>query len=265
MLIDRVNRLYFCNLLVKTSKQDLAVSQKIFKIERQAVPCDNDNSNMPAPSSEQHQELMAALAEIKGLLTDNPVSPDIPSKIVDDFRADMAEAAKIKAELEVIQKAIDSTKYEIAALHLPGEEAPDISRMSDELGAIVSGTEQATETILSAVEHIDENATDLLAAVETDNQKEMVADIQDQVVKVFEACNFQDLTGQRISKVIRAFGFIEKRVDQMMEIWGGIDSFKGFEPEKIVDNGSGHHLLNGPSLGTDNDVANQDDIDALFD
>jgi chemotaxis protein CheZ len=208
---------------------------------------------------------MSAIGEIKDLLSNNSVETAIPTQIMDDFRSDMAEAAKIKAELSTIQKAIDSTKYEIAALHLPGEEAPDISRMSNELDAIVNGTEQATENILSAVEQIDEDATDLRATLKTDNQIDMAADIQEQVVKIFEACNFQDLTGQRISKVIRAFGFIEKRVEQMMEIWGGIESFKGFEPEKLVDNGTGHHLLNGPSLVSDADVANQDDIDALFD
>ncbi len=239
------------------------MSQKVFKIEQQLTPVSNDN--MESLSSHQHKQLMSAIGEIKNLLSEKSDNTAIPTQIMDDFRADMAEAAKIKSELIIIQKAIDSTKYEIAALHLPGEDTPDISRMSDELGAIVSGTEQATENILSAVEQIDENATDLLATLKVDNQIDMAADIQEQVVKIFEACNFQDLTGQRISKVIRAFGFIEKRVDQMMEIWGGIDSFKGFEPEEITDNGSGHHLLNGPSLVHDTDVANQDDIDALFD
>ncbi len=239
------------------------MSQKTFKIERKLGKGQNDN--MIAADPEQHNQLMSAIGEIKELLSDNSVPTEIPTQVMEDFRADMAEAAKIKAELSIIQKAIDQTKFEIAALHLSGEESPDINRMSDELGAIVSGTELATDAILSSAEQIDENISDLLATLKTDNQKDMAADIQEQVVKVFEACNFQDLTGQRISKVIKAFGFIEQRVDQMMEIWGGIDSFKGFEPEAIVDDGTGSHLLNGPSLVSDNDVANQDDIDALFD
>jgi len=239
------------------------MSRKIFKIEQQLGS--GHNNNMIAAGPEQHNQLMNAIGEIRELLADNKVPTEIPSQIMDDFRADMAEAAKIKAELTIVQKAIDQTKYEIAALHLSGEETPDINRMSNELSAIVSGTEQATESILSAAEQIDENIGDLLATLKTDNQKDMAADIQEHVVKVFEACNFQDLTGQRISKVIKAFGFIEQRVDQMMEIWGGIDSFKGFEPEAIINDGSGSHLLNGPALVSDADVANQDDIDALFD
>lgn len=239
------------------------MSQKLFKIEQKFASSSNDN--VAEPSYPQHNQLLEAINEVKALLSKNSVQTEIPTQIMDEFRSDMAEAAKIKAELTVIQSAIDSTKFEIAALHLPGEEAPDIARMSDELDAIVSGTEKATDNILTAVEQIDDDATDLLAALKVDNQRDMAADIQEQVVKIFEACNFQDLTGQRISKVIRAFGFIEQRVDHMMEIWGGIDSFKGFEPEEIADNGSGHHLLNGPSLVSDIDVANQNDIDALFD
>ncbi|MCP4933335.1 MAG: protein phosphatase CheZ [bacterium] len=239
------------------------MSQKLFKIEQQFASITNDN--LPGVSPQQHNQLMSAIAEVKDLLSENSVQTEVPTQIMEDFRSDMAEAAKIKAELIVIQKAIDSTKYEIAALHLQGEETPDIARMSDELDAIVTGTENATETILTAVEQIDDNANDLGAMVRTNAQRDMASDIQDQVVKIFEACNFQDLTGQRISKVIRAFGFIDQRVDQMMEIWGGIDSFKGFEPEEIMDNGTDHHLLNGPSLVSDADVANQDDIDALFD
>ena len=239
------------------------MSQKLFKIEQQFAAISNDNTANASP--QQHNQMMSAISEIKELLSEKAVSTEIPSQIMDDFRSDMAEAAKIKAELTIIQQAIDSTKFEIAALHLPGEETPDIARMSDELDAIVTGTEQATDKILSAVEQIDDNARDLAASVKTNAQKDMAADIQEQVVQVFEACNFQDLTGQRIGKVIRAFGFIEQRVDQMMEIWGGIESFKGFEPEEIVDNGTGHHLLNGPSLVSDADVADQSAIDALFD
>ena len=228
MLIKQVNRISEFVFQYEYNPGESYVSQKIFKIEQKLHAGQNDN--MTAPDPEQLNQLMSAIGEIKEILSEHSVPTEIPSQIMDDFRSDMAEAAKIKAELVLIQKAIDQTKYEIAALHLSGEESPDINRMSDELGAIVSGTEQATESILSAVEQIDENITDLRATLKTDNQKDMAADIQEQVVKVFEACNFQDLTGQRISKVIKAFGFIEQRVDQMMEIWGGIDSFKGFEP-----------------------------------
>ena len=38
---------------------------------------------------------------------------------------------------------------------------------------------------------------------------------------VFEACNFQDLTGQRISKVVRTVCLVEERVAEMLHLWAG--------------------------------------------
>lgn len=43
--------------------------------------------------------------------------------------------------------------------------------------------------------------------------------MNEMIVRIFEACNFQDLTGQRITKVVRALSFIEERVDAMMGVW----------------------------------------------
>jgi chemotaxis protein CheZ len=253
-------------------KGEIAMSQaqrKIFKIERQLLnDADMGEENHSSPiSSRQLEELMREIGDIKQMLAGNgEARPAGPSpEIMEKFRADMEEASRIRAELEIVQKAINRTKEEIAALSLPGGGNADINRMTHELGAIIEGTEQATETILSSVEQIDENAGDLLASCRGRNQKDLAADIQEQVVKVYEACNFQDLTGQRIFKVIRAFGFIEKRVEQMMEIWGGIDSFREYEQAVPVNDNDASHLLNGPALKHDADTVSQDDIDALFD
>jgi chemotaxis protein CheZ len=236
----------------------------VYKIEKSFFN-DVEEDCRVASSDQQMNQMLMSINEIKEMLSERPIDNGIPDKILEQFREDMSEAAKIKRDLDVIQEAIDRTKIEIAALHLPGDNAQDISRMSDELGAIVNGTESATEGILAAVEKIDEDATDLNAALTDASLKNLSSDIQDQVVKIYEACNFQDLTGQRISKVIRTFSFIERRVDEMMEIWGGIDSFKGFEPAPVAECPKGGHLLNGPSLHDEEDVASQDDIDALFD
>ena len=77
--------------------------------------------------------VLVALVVFFGLLVFLKVLPGALFGALDNY------SAKIKAELILVQKAIDQTKYEIAALHLSGEESPDINRMSDELGAIVSG------------------------------------------------------------------------------------------------------------------------------
>ena len=58
------------------------------------------------------------------------------------------------------------------------------------------------EKILKSTEVIDESAKALAATMKTDYERGLAQDIQDQVVQIYEACNFQDLAGQRIGNVI---------------------------------------------------------------
>ena len=156
------------------------------------------------------------------------------------------------------------SKQEIATLHVTGFHGQNVSRMTHELDAVVSGTEQATQTILEMVEDVDQFASTMIEQGKDDAEKTMGREIQDRVVKVFEACNFQDITGQRISKVVNTWKFIEKHVVEMMEIWGGVEAFKEFIPEEPPKPEGDDALLNGPKLEDDEGHASQDDIDALF-
>ena len=104
----------------------------------------------------------------------------------------------------------------------------------------------------------------LLARLKDDQNQALAADIQDRVVKIFEACNFQDLTGQRISKVVATLKFIETHIVRMMEIWGGLEAFKDIEADKIAAPEGDAKLLNGPKIDGEVGHASQDDIDSLF-
>src|SRR5205085_2843213 len=118
---------------------------------------------------------------------------------------------------------------------------------------------------IAETEAIDQAATALSKNISPDQQKLLSEDIQERVVAIFEACNFQDLTGQRISKVMTTMKFIENHINVMMDIWGGVDAIKSHAPP-IVDTREGDaRLLNGPKLEGDVGHASQDDIDALFD
>ena len=98
-----------------------------------------------------------------------------------------------------------------------------------------------------------------------DQQKLLSEEIQERVVSIFEACNFQDLTGQRINKVMTTMKFIENHITVMMDIWGGVDAIKAHAPAIIDDREGDAKLLNGPKLDGDEGHASQNDIDALFD
>lgn len=179
------------------------------------------------------------------------------------LRDRVSEAAKLQAELAELSGAIERTKQELSALHYDGPSAARFQEAGSELDAVVNATEQATDTILSASEKIDSAAAHLGASAADDLGRNQAEEIAEQVVNIFEACNFQDITGQRITKVVNALQFIDERVSKMMEIWGGANDLAAFAPATEEPEGE-DALLNGPALEEHHGHASQDDIDALF-
>lgn len=230
-------------------------ARKIFRIEA----IGNGGNGAGDRAEDRHREI---LAEVRALRAFVQPTQEINEKALEQLRRDQHEAMKIKAEMDLIYEAINRTKREIATLHVSGCNGQELSRVTNELDAVVFGTEQATENILSAAEAIDERANTLAAKLKGDDHG-LAADILEQTLQIFEACNFQDLTGQRITKVVGTLRFVEERIIKMMDIWGGVESFKEIEVELEHRMGD-QSLLNGPALGTDGGIASQDDIDALF-
>lgn len=235
----------------------MAASRRAFRIEtlnRPVTPAEATDFGQQAAILSELKELRALLRAEKGSSSD----------VMDGWKREIAEARKMKVELDEIQTAIERTKREIATLHTSGFEGPEMRRVTGELDAIVGGTEYATEMILGAAEAIDDKAGHLVAAIKDEHDKALATEIQERVVQIYEACNFQDLTGQRISKIVNVLKFIEERIVKVMDIWGGLESFENVEVEAMPKADGDHTLLNGPGLKGDLDRASQDDIDALF-
>jgi len=208
-----------------------------------------------------HDEIMSELRSLRALVKP---SEQVTQQMIEAYKAQIAEAAKLKGELDLIQDAITRTKREIATVHVTGFEGPEMARVTNELDAIVGGTESATDAILSNAEEIDQLASTLAPRLKDEQNQQLVQDMQERVIKIFEACNFQDLTGQRITKVVGTLKFIETHIVRMMEIWGGLDAFKDIEAETIAQRQGDTRLLNGPKIAGEAGHASQDDIDALF-
>ncbi|MCW9034879.1 MAG: protein phosphatase CheZ [Rhodospirillales bacterium] len=177
------------------------------------------------------------------------------------------EMHQLRASLAAMSRNIMETKAEIVALRPQDAEEDRLMIVSHELDAVVAATEGATETILNCAERIDDLAEDLKNHATEEDEKEKLDYISNEVVAVFEACNFQDLTGQRINKVVNTLKFVEERIMSMIEIWGDAEGFTGIkasEGDRLgVPTDQDSHLLNGPQH---EDVAiSQDDIDSLFD
>jgi chemotaxis protein CheZ len=233
--------------------------RRVFRIEKVSsavAPLAPDGAGPIA----SYDEIMAELRDLRALLAPQAAV----QQESDSYRAQLAEMKKLKGELDLIYEAINRTKQEIATLHVTGFKGQEMARVSQELGAVVGGTEKATQQILQAAEYIVDTANNLSVAVKMGQEAGIAQDIQDRVIQIFEACNFQDLTGQRITKVMATLKFIEEHVVRMMEIWGGIEAFRDFEDVAHATHDKEIRLVNGPRLDDDEGHASQQDIDALF-
>lgn len=209
--------------------------------------------------AQRHSEIMEAIASLR-----KHVQPahGFSQQELEEQRHDLQEVQRLKVELDAIAEAILRTKQEIATLHYAGAQGREISRVTDELGAIVIGTETATHSILEAAEAIEEIAATLVGQL-SGEEGDLARQIGERIISIFEACNFQDITGQRIGKVVGAMRFVEDRVGQMIEIWGGLESFKDVQTTGDPNREGDRGLLNGPALETEVSTS-QDDIDAFF-
>ncbi|MDJ0683580.1 MAG: protein phosphatase CheZ [Alphaproteobacteria bacterium] len=177
----------------------------------------------------------------------------------------IGEDDTVRLEIARLVKEIGRTKAELASLRHPmaDEENDKISNATNELDAIVEATEHATHAILRNGEEIADLLARFRADSEIDDEHRIVLDqIEAKLIGIMESCNFQDITGQRITKVVNTMKFIEERVKAMIEVWG-VDSFAHLPiPEDdFVDEDA--KLLAGPQL--EDQGLTQDDIDAMFD
>jgi len=183
------------------------------------------------------EEISNIVREVVGTLTGDVTSSDL----------------KFYAELEELAQYIRHAKQEIAAIKPKDITASHIPHATDELDAVVGATEDATNKIMDVCDTmsaIAENCTD---------------EAKDQLIacttRIYEACNFQDITGQRITKVVQTLKFIDAKVEALLKALGeeihhenGDGAVADLDDEKA--------LLNGPQLP--HNAIDQDEIDRLL-
>ena len=89
--------------------------------------------------------------------------------------------------------------------------------------------------------------------------------ITDAVTNIYEACNFQDITGQRITKVVTTLQHIETELDKLVRVFGAqidSDSLEQKRKARAAKTAADEDMLNGPSLP--DQATKQDEIDALL-
>lgn len=233
------------------------------------------SANGAAPGSGLQASIANCVADIRRRQGD-AVPVDRIGLIVGDILGSLsgelsAEDMKLYQELEGLSRYIQQAKQEIASLNPTDIREEFLPTAADELDAIVQATENATGAIM--------DATEVIEAVASEIDGDASGRLTDATTMIYEACSFQDLTGQRITKVVRMLKSIEDRVDNLI---------KAFDPETLAaaraasgptdvqaagnygrqqsaaigDRVDDSALLNGPQSSAS--AMAQDDIDALL-
>lgn len=167
--------------------------------------------------------------------------------------------AVLRRELVEMASSIEKARREVAALRPPDDGTNKILTATNELDAIVTSTERASFDILNSAERL----MDLSGRLRKSGvDEQLCADIEAEVTDIFTACSFQDLTGQRTSKVVGALRYIEQRINAMMQIWTLEGAQLAAMPDEDGDDRPDSHLLSGPALPGQG--VSQSDVDAMF-
>lgn len=155
-----------------------------------------------------------------------------------------AERRALLHYVTAVRRALgDLRPTEMRARHLP--------TAMTEIGMIVETTETAANQIMQAAEEILEQQPDTAP----DAYRTFV---EERCLLMMEACAFQDLTGQRISKVVEMLLRLESKIGGLADLLGDGAEDDVEEPVRAGD----EILLNGPAAPGEG--VDQDDIDRLF-
>ncbi|MBI1208583.1 MAG: chemotaxis protein CheZ [Azospirillum sp.] len=197
-----------------------------------------------------------------------PLARDEVAAIVHEIIANMAGDVsatdlKLYNELEALARYIQHAKAEIAAINPDDIRSNHIPTATDELDAVVGATEKATNTIM--------DGCDVIGGLAAQVPPEIGQKLTEVVTGIYEACNFQDVTGQRITKVVRALKHIESKIDALVVAFGEQVGASAPTPSTqplaaapgaAAGGDPDGYLLHGPSLP--GQAIDQDEIDRLL-
>jgi chemotaxis protein CheZ len=157
-------------------------------------------------------ELRRRLQDIRARhsAVDAPVVAEVVRAVLTTMTGELtAQESSLLAEVAALGDMITEARQEIASLDVGDITESHIPVATDELDAVLEHTALATDRILEVCEMLDTMADRLTEAADADALRQATTTI-------YEACGFQDITGQRISKVINALKAIDSKVAHML-------------------------------------------------
>ncbi|SRR5579883_1720591 len=203
--------------------------------------------------SVDHADLVGKIAAIDkqpGAVPSTSEVAGVVEEVLASLQGEMSVAdLKLYRELEHLAEHIQRAKREMAEIR-PHDISEHIPLATDELDAVVDHTAEATGTILDAAESMEKLAATL--------PRELGNRLTGDITRIYEACNFQDITGQRITKVVNTLKYIEAKIDALLAAFGDGIAAPASAAPAAIDKG----LMSGPQLP--GNANSQDEIDALL-
>ena len=170
------------------------------------------------------------------------------------------DSQRLSENLEALFNYVQRVRTEIASLNQSGDGEDKFATMGQQLDGVVEATKEASDAIMEAVESNNEAVAKLKASIDDSALVELLDSIENGNNAVFEACAFQDITGQRVTKIVKSVSYVEDRVTALREIWGDdeLDNVERVVEELTED----EKLLNGPQ--SKSEAISQEEIDKLF-
>lgn len=176
---------------------------------------------------------------------------EIIGSVLGTIDKDSEETSKLHKELTTLAAYIENMRSELAQLRSIEISHNHIPTATDELDAVVGETAKATGKIMDACEQIEKIAGDVAAPAGPE--------LSNTVTAIYEACSFQDITGQRITKVVKTLKHIEAKVAEIISAFGHAQTLAGGVTAPKEEKAG---LLNGPQLK--GPATSQEEIDKLL-
>lgn len=156
-----------------------------------------------------------------------------------------------------IMDKISETRDDMQLLNTK-EDVDPLSSAENELKLVVKATEDATNRIMEAAETI--------MTADPQDPATYHTTVESNIMEIFEACSFQDITGQRINRVVETLDFVDYRIHKIANFLG-IENEKerrDFDETAFLERlqRKDDLILHGPQ--DDAEAVSQNDIDNLF-
>ncbi len=225
-----------------------------------------NNQNTKPADGEQSQDRRESLTgktndpsvtEQRLAALDHLLNPLAPAQAGDQGRFDVISdqtARLVRKEIDIVNATIRESRLALATLQRDKEGCTRISKAPGALVKVIGEMEAATETILTNCEQIDKMIESL--------GEDTATKVRQHIIAILEACNFQDITGQRITRVIKTLEDVDWRIQRIASLWGGAMSMRNREPQSRPDL-SEDKTITGPCDESAGPCCTQDEIEKL--